>query len=207
MTRDLIEVTVPQLEQMYREHKCTVTQVVRWYMARIEKYNGIYRAVQNVDVAGALATAAREDAEAKAGGSGFQRGPLWGVPIVTKANTSVKGLVTTDGWEGYMIPGHELIAPKDADIVARLRAAGAIIIGQTNMPDFAASDTNRRAPPMAAPATPTMCALARAALPAAPSPRSPQTSPFSETEQIPAIPFECRPRPVPWWAYSPLVAW
>jgi amidase len=143
MTRDLLEVTVPQLEQMYREHKYSVTQVVQWYMARIEKYNGIYRAVQNVDAAGALATAAREDAEAKAGGSGFQRGPLWGVPIVTKANTSVKGLVTTDGWEGYMIPGHELIAPKDAVIVAKLRAAGAIIIGQANMPDFAASDTNR----------------------------------------------------------------
>jgi Asp-tRNA(Asn)/Glu-tRNA(Gln) amidotransferase A subunit family amidase len=122
---------------MYRDHKYTVTQVVQWYMARIAKYNGIYRAIQNVDTAGALAAAGREDAE-----SG-PHGALWGVPIVTKANTSVKGLVTTDGWQGYMIPGHELIAPKDADIVAKLRAAGAIIIGQTNMPDFAASDTNR----------------------------------------------------------------
>jgi Asp-tRNA(Asn)/Glu-tRNA(Gln) amidotransferase A subunit family amidase len=42
-----------------------------------------------------------------------------------------------------MIPGHELIAPKDATIVAKLRAAGVVILGQTNMPDFAASDTNR----------------------------------------------------------------
>ena len=42
-----------------------------------------------------------------------------------------------------MIPGHELVAPKDATIVAKLRAAGAVILGQTNMPDFAASDTNR----------------------------------------------------------------
>ena len=137
MDHDLLEVTVPQLEQMYREHKYTVTQVLQWHMARIAKYNGIYRAVQNVDTAGALAAAAREDAEAS------PHGVLWGVPIVTKANTSVKGLVTTDGWQGYMIPGHELIAPKDAVIVAKLRAAGAIIIGQTNMPDFAASDTNR----------------------------------------------------------------
>jgi Asp-tRNA(Asn)/Glu-tRNA(Gln) amidotransferase A subunit family amidase len=137
MSRDLLDVTVPQLEQMYRDHKYTVTQVVQWYMARIAKYNGIYRAVQDVDAAGALATAAREDAE------GTPHGPLWGVPIVTKANTSIKGLVTTDGWKGYMIPGHELVAPKDATIVAKLKAAGAIIIGQTNMPDFAASDTNR----------------------------------------------------------------
>jgi Asp-tRNA(Asn)/Glu-tRNA(Gln) amidotransferase A subunit family amidase len=42
-----------------------------------------------------------------------------------------------------MIPGHELVAPKDATIIAKLRAAGAVILGQTNMPDFAASDTNR----------------------------------------------------------------
>ena len=68
---------------------------------------------------------------------------MWGVPIVIKANTSIKGLITTDGWKGYMIPGHELVAPKDATIVAKLRAAGAVILGQTNMPDFAASDTNR----------------------------------------------------------------
>jgi amidase len=143
MDRDLLEVTVPQLEEMYRNHKYTVSEVLHWYMARIAKYNGIYRAVQNLDLQGALDTAAREDAEAAAGGSNFHRGPLWGVPIVTKANTSVKGLITTDGWRGYMIPGHELIAPKDATIVAKLRAAGAIIVGQTNMPDFAASDTNR----------------------------------------------------------------
>jgi amidase len=143
MDSDLLEVTVPQLEEMYRNHKYTVTEVVHWYMARVAKYNGIYRAIQNLDLQGALDTAAREDAEAAAGGSNFHRGALWGVPIVTKANTSIKGLITTDGWRGYMIPGHELIAPKDATIVTRLRGAGAVIIGQTNMPDFAASDTNR----------------------------------------------------------------
>ncbi|HTS75548.1 MAG TPA: amidase [Bryobacteraceae bacterium] len=141
--RDLLEITIPQLEALYRSHKYTVTEVIRWHIARTKKYNRIYRAVQTLDEAGALATAAREDDEAKAGGSAFAPGPLWGVPIVTKANTSVKGLITTDGWKGYMIPGHELLAPKDATIVARFRAAGAVIIGQTNMPDFAASDTNR----------------------------------------------------------------
>jgi len=143
MDRDLLEVTIPQLEELYRSHKYTVTEVVKWHMARIARYNGVYRAVQTLDEKGALAAAAREDAEAKAGGNSFRRGPMWGVPIVLKANTSVKGLITTDGWKGYMIPGHELVAPKDATIVARLRAAGAVILGQTNMPDFAASDTNR----------------------------------------------------------------
>jgi Asp-tRNA(Asn)/Glu-tRNA(Gln) amidotransferase A subunit family amidase len=52
-------------------------------------------------------------------------------------------LVTTDGWSGFILPGHELLAPKDATFVAKLRAAGAIILGRTNMPDFAASDTSR----------------------------------------------------------------
>ena len=137
MDRDLLEVTIPQLQLLYRDHKYTVTQVVQWYLARITRYNGIYRAVQTVDAKSALAMAAREDAEAA------PHGALWGIPVVTKANTSVKGLVTTDGWQGYMIPGHELIAPRDATVVAKLRGAGAIILGQTNMPDFAASDTNR----------------------------------------------------------------
>jgi len=143
MDRDLLEVTIPKLEKMYAAHKYTVTQVVEWYLARIAKYNGIYRAVQTVDAKGALAAAAEEDAAAKKAGPGFQRGPMWGVPIVFKANTSVKGLITTDGWKGYLIPGHELVAPRDATIVAKLRAAGVVILGQTNMPDFAASDTNR----------------------------------------------------------------
>jgi len=143
MDRDLLEITIPQLEQLYRSHKYTVTEVVRWHIARIEKYNGIYRAVETLDATGALATAAREDADAKAGGATFVRGPMWGVPIVIKANTSIKGQITTDGWKGYIIPGHELIAPKDATIITKLRAAGAVILGHTNMPDFAASDTNR----------------------------------------------------------------
>ena len=141
MNHDLLEVTVPQLEQMYRNHKYTVTEVVHWYMARIEKYNGIYRAIQNVDTAGALATAAREDAEARP--AAISAAHCGGFPSSPRPIPSIKGLITTDGWQGYMIPGHELIAPKDATIVAKLRAAGAIILGQTNMPDFAASDTNR----------------------------------------------------------------
>ena len=141
MDHDLIDVTVDRLHQLYRDHRYTVTQVVQWHLDRIARYNGIYRAVQTINDKAALVEAAREDAEAQQ--PGFKPGLLWGVPIVTKANTSIKGLVTTDGWRGYMIPGHEFIATRDATIVARLREAGAILIGVTNMPDFAASDTNR----------------------------------------------------------------
>jgi Asp-tRNA(Asn)/Glu-tRNA(Gln) amidotransferase A subunit family amidase len=143
MDRDLMEVSIPQLERYYAQHKYTVTQVVRWHLERIHRYNGVYGALEKIDEEGALATAEREDAAARASGSGFVRGPMWGVPIVIKENTSVQGLVTSAGWKGYVIPGHELVAPQDATIVAKLRAAGAVILGKTNMPDFAASDTNR----------------------------------------------------------------
>jgi Asp-tRNA(Asn)/Glu-tRNA(Gln) amidotransferase A subunit family amidase len=144
MDRDLFEVTIPQLESFYASHKYTVTQVVEWHLARIHRYNGIYRPVEQILEKEALAAADQEDREQAAGvrAAAFH-GPLWGVPIVIKANTSIEGQITTDGWSGYKIPGHELIAPRDATIVGRLRAAGAIIIGHTNMPDFAGSDTNR----------------------------------------------------------------
>jgi Asp-tRNA(Asn)/Glu-tRNA(Gln) amidotransferase A subunit family amidase len=141
MDLDLLEVTVPQLERFYREHRYTITQVVSWYIDRIKRYGDVYGAIEDLDTKGALETAAREDAAMKSDAD--LRGLLWGVPIVIKENTSVKGLVTTDGWKGYVIPGHELVAQKDATIVAKLRAAGAVILGKTNMPDFAASDTNR----------------------------------------------------------------
>lgn len=139
LDRDLMEVSVTQLQSYYAQHRYTVSEVVDWYLARIARYNGIYRPLEQVFDAEARALAAREDAEARR----TPHGPLWGIPIVIKANTSIAGKVTTDGWEGYVIPGHELVAPRDATIVARLRAAGAIILGHSNMPDFANSDTNR----------------------------------------------------------------
>lgn len=138
MDRALMEITIPQLQELYRGHRYTVEQVTRWYFSRIARYNGVYRSVQTADVQGALATARREDGEQNG-----VRGPLWGIPMVIKANTAVQGLPDTDGWEGFALPGHAFIAPKDATVVSKLRAAGAVILGITNMPDFAASDTNR----------------------------------------------------------------
>ncbi|QMV18666.1 amidase [Granulicella sp. 5B5] len=134
----LMEIDIPRLRALYAAHKLTVTQVTRWYITRIARYDGIYRDVQTVDATGALAIAKHEDAN-----HSTPHGPLWGVPMVIKANTAIQGLPDTDGWAGFAIPGHEFIAPRDATVVARLRAAGVVILGITNMPDFAASDTNR----------------------------------------------------------------
>ncbi len=134
----LMEIDIPRLQALYARHAVTVEQVTRWYLGRIARWDGIYRNVQTVDVQGALATARREDAQ-----KGGVHGALWGVPMVIKANTAVKGLPDTDGWAGFAIPGHAFVAERDATVVGKLRAAGAVILGITNMPDFAASDTNR----------------------------------------------------------------
>ncbi|HEY0780473.1 MAG TPA: amidase [Gemmatirosa sp.] len=134
---DLLEVSVARLHALYAAGRYTPTQVTRWYLDRIARYDDTYRAFIHVDAAGALATARVLEAHGRSA-----HGALWGVPVIIKSNTSVRGLVTSAGWSGYLIPGRELVAPKDAPVVARLRAAGAIILGQANMPDFAASDAN-----------------------------------------------------------------
>jgi amidase len=139
--RDLLDVTVPQLHRLYAEKTYTVTKVVQWHLDRIDRYNGVYGAIETVLRREALAQAAGEDAEAAKGGDA--PGPLWGVPIVIKANAGIKGQVTTAGWEGFRRAGHELVAPRDATVVAKFKAAGAIIVGLANMPDLANSDTNR----------------------------------------------------------------
>lgn len=138
---DLLDVTVEQLHRFYDQKTYTVTQVVRWHLDRIDRYNGVYGAVETVFRDDAVALAVTLDAAR--GGTADSRGPLWGVPIVIKANTSIKGYVTTAGWAGFTRPSYELVAPADATIVAKFKAAGAVILGHTNMPDLAASDTNR----------------------------------------------------------------
>src|SRR5258708_4630328 len=94
MERDLDEVTIAKLHEMYAAHKLKVTDVTQWYLDRIARYDSVYKSVLYVDKKGALAAAAAMDAAAAKEGNGFKRGPLWGVPIVIKANMSVNGLIT-----------------------------------------------------------------------------------------------------------------
>jgi Asp-tRNA(Asn)/Glu-tRNA(Gln) amidotransferase A subunit family amidase len=88
MDRDLLDVTVQQLHKLYSDKKYTVTQVVQWHLDRIDRYNSVYGAIETVLRTSALAEAARQDAAAATGAT---PPPLWGVPIVIKANTSIKG--------------------------------------------------------------------------------------------------------------------
>jgi Asp-tRNA(Asn)/Glu-tRNA(Gln) amidotransferase A subunit family amidase len=139
--RDLLDVSVARLQQLYAARTYTARQVVEWHLARIDRYNGVYGAIETVLREQALARADSLDAAIARGDT--TRGPLWGVPVVIKSNTSVAGQITTAGWAGFAKPGAELVAPRDATIVQQFRAAGAVIVGLANMPDLANSDTNR----------------------------------------------------------------
>ena len=65
--------------------------------------------------------------------SGAERGPLHGVPVAIKEEIDVAGCVTTFGGEANSTP-----AAADAEVVRRLRAAGAVVVGKTTMPEFGA---------------------------------------------------------------------
>jgi len=64
MDRDLLDVTVPKLHQLYADKKYTVAQVVQWHLDRIDRYNGVYGAIETVYRREALDEAAREDRDA-----------------------------------------------------------------------------------------------------------------------------------------------
>ena len=135
---DLVAASIPQLREYYAKGRYTAAEVTRWHLARIAEYNPRYNAFIKLFPDEALARAGQLDAEAARGAA---RGPLWGVPVVVKGSMSIAGEVTTVGWWGYTRPGFELRARANATTVERLLEAGAIVLGHTNLPDLAKSDT------------------------------------------------------------------
>ncbi len=102
-------------------------------LARILALDGRLRAWVHVDESGALATARALEREAK---GGRFRGPLHGVPVGVKDVIHVAGMPTRAGARAF---AHRLPA-EDAAAVARLRAAGAIVLGKTHTTQFAFMD-------------------------------------------------------------------
>ena len=95
-------------------------------LKQIESQNGALNAFTAVAAEGALAAAGESD-ERRARGASI--GPLDGVPIGLKDNIDVKGVVTTAG----MATRRDRIAAEDAFVAARLRGAGAVLVGKLNM--------------------------------------------------------------------------
>jgi len=102
-------------------------ELLRLYLARVETLRGPVNAVVTLDADRALAEARRCDAERAAGAL---RGPLHGLPVTVKDSFETEGLLTTSGGTPELM-GH--VPDRDAVVVARLKAAGAVVFGKTNL--------------------------------------------------------------------------
>ena len=123
-------VSVVDIVGLIREGKTTASDVLEQHLARIDKRETEIHAFNHVMTESARANAASIDADLKAG---KDRGPLAGVPIALKDNMCTRGVPTTcsskilEGWK----------PPYDATVVTRLQQAGAVIVGKTNLDEFA----------------------------------------------------------------------
>ena len=129
----LNEVTVDALQEQLRTGKMTSKQLTQKYLDRIkavDKSGPMLNAVIEVNP-DALTIAAQMDAERKVG---KLRGPLHGIPVLIKDNINTGDkMMTTAGV--LALEGNR--ADKDAFIVARLREAGAVLLGKTNLSEWA----------------------------------------------------------------------
>lgn len=118
-----------ELAGAIRERQVTAREVIEAHLARIEAVNGAVNAVTVVLAEEARAAADVADAAVR---EGRTLGPLHGVPVTVKENIDLAGTATTQGLPAMA----EAMPPADAPHIAQLRAAGAIAIGRTNLPDF-----------------------------------------------------------------------
>src|SRR6266511_4299678 len=127
---ELEEATVAQLQESMRTGVRTSRSICAAYLARIAGLDPKLHSVLETNP-DALAAADRLDAERKAN---RVRGPLHGIPVLVKDNiATVDRMMTTAG--SLALAG--VTPPRDAPLVARLRAAGAVIIGKTNLSEWA----------------------------------------------------------------------
>jgi len=131
-TRDLCFTPATELQRLYRRGQTSPLEVMEAVLARVDAVNPKLNAI---------VTLTRESAlrEARAATGALKRrskklGPLHGVPVTIKDLTQTKGVRTT--WGSKVFEDH--IPTEDALIVERLKAAGAIVLGKTNTPEFGA---------------------------------------------------------------------
>lgn len=128
MTEELAYAGAARQAEMLRGGQVTSRELTELYLGRIERIDPALNAYRDVWAESALAEADDADARLKAG----QQAPLLGVPVAIKDTLDVAGDVTTLGTAGYDQP-----ADSDSILVARIREAGAVILGKTNLPELA----------------------------------------------------------------------
>jgi amidase len=124
---DVDATTIPQLEQLMDSNRLNAVNLVNFYLQRIRQLNPTLNAVITVSPT-AHADAVAAD---KARRDGDHR-PLLGIPIIVKDNIDTTGMPTTAG--SFALAGS---TPSDAFIAQKLKAAGAIIIGKSNLSEWA----------------------------------------------------------------------
>ncbi|WP_373308833.1 amidase family protein [Streptomyces minutiscleroticus] len=126
---DLDTVTIPELQARMADGSLTSSALTAAYLRRIRTVDPKINAVLGTDPT-ALRQAAAGDARRRHGDT---RGPLDGIPVLVKDNVNTRGLLTTAG--SLALAG----SPPDSDaaLVTRLRDAGAVILGKTNMTEWA----------------------------------------------------------------------
>src|SRR5918997_76964 len=126
---ELTSATARRLADAIAGRECSALEVVEAHLRRIDDVNGAINAVVQVDAERALARA-READEALAAGDRW--GPLHGVPFTVKDNISAAGIPMAIGARERV----GVVADEDATVVGRLAAAGAILLGKTNCPEY-----------------------------------------------------------------------
>jgi aspartyl-tRNA(Asn)/glutamyl-tRNA(Gln) amidotransferase subunit A len=129
------ELSAVEIVAAIRQGDMTAVQCTEAFLDRAARLDGSINAFLKIDREGALATAAAIDARRKAG---KPLGPLAGLPVAVKDALCTRDLPTTCA--SKMLAGFR--PPYDADTVARLRAADAVIVGKTNMDEFAMGGSN-----------------------------------------------------------------
>jgi amidase len=132
-----IERSIPELQESMASGQLTSRQLTLGYLDRIRELNPLLHAVIETNPQ-AVAIAARRDAER---GAGHLRGPLHGIPILVKDNIATDDRMETTAGSLALVGSR---VPADATIVARLRGAGAVILGKANLSEWA---NFRGAPP------------------------------------------------------------
>jgi len=127
---DLWKLSAADLGRAYRTGRCTPDDALDAILARIAAVNPRLNAIVTLDEAGARAAARASTARLAAG---TPLGALDGVPLTVKDNIAVAGLCAT--WGSRLFADY--VPSVDELPIARLRAAGAVILGKTNTPEFA----------------------------------------------------------------------
>ncbi|MGI4794554.1 MAG: allophanate hydrolase, partial [Janthinobacterium lividum] len=128
--------SVSELRSAYADGRCGPVAVIRSVLERIDAYHDPAVWISRVEPAVLLARAEALEADQAA-----QSLPLYGIPFAVKDNMDVAGMQTTAGCPAYAHP-----AERDATAVRRLLDAGAILVGKTNLDQFATGLVGTRSP-------------------------------------------------------------